>query len=207
MEGLKKLVYRQNLVMSDIKEIKADSESTQSKLSICLFPSQQQLTQTLTKFLDGERYQLNFFNTSEEFIDFVRHHQEEIDCLIFVNKNCSLETVLSQIWDLGIFLPLLIIELEPISGVLSSEGDKSLNFNETMTLLSDIYHGAEVHLYPIQLEQISSYINLAISKFLNLAPSGELNQRQTKTQSERSQSIHDRLKMQQRFSKPRIFLF
>ncbi len=185
--------------MSDINTIHASTDSpTPSKLFLCLFPSQQQLTQSLTKFLNSDRYKVNYFDTSQEFIDFVRHHQEQIDCLIFINKNNSLYRVLSQIWDLGILLPVVIVETEPTSENLSLEVYKSPELDKTMTLVSNLYHGAEVRLYPVQIEQINSYINLAISKFLNLAPGCKLNEKQTETKLERSENHHHRLGMQQR---------
>ncbi len=185
--------------MSDLKKVQGSSHANiPTKLSICLFPSEKQLTQSLTKFLNGDRYNLNFFNTSQEFIDFVRNHQEQIDCLVFIHKNHSLDQVLSQIWDLGILLPVVIVETEPTSENLSPETDELPELDKTMTLLSNIYHGAEVRLYPIQIEQINSYINLAITKFLNLSPSCKLSERQTETKRARTNHHRKRLGMQQR---------
>ena len=197
--GLKNLVYKQDAVMSDTKKNKVSPDSNiPSKLSICLFPSQQELVQSLSNFLSDDRYQLHFFNKSQRFINFVREYQEQIDCLVFINKHDSLYQVLSQIWNLGILLPVVIVETEPTSETLFSETRELPELSKTMTLLSNIYHGAEVRLYPIQVKEINSYINLAISKFLNLAPSCKLNERQTQTQSDRLEKSNNRLSVQQR---------
>lgn len=178
--------------MSDINKIPASSNSsTSSQLFLCLFPSQQQFTESLTEFLSGDRYQLNCFDTPQKFVDFVRHHQEQIDCLIFINKNNAPDSVLSQIWDLGILLPVVIVETEPSLETLSPKSDRK------MTIVSNLYHGAEVRLYPIQIEQINSYINLAISKFLNLTAGYQINEKQSETKPETSKN-HHRLAMQQR---------
>ncbi|MGF1538858.1 MAG: circadian clock protein KaiA [Pleurocapsa sp.] len=185
--------------MSDINSIQISSDSqTPNKLAICLFPFAQELTQSLTQLLSGDRYQVNCFNTAQELIDFVRHHQEQIDCLIFVNKNNSLYSVLGQIWDLGILLPVVIVETEPTSETLSPKADKSPESDRAITLVSNHYHGAEVRLYPVQIEQINSYINLAISKFLNLAPNCKLSEKPTKPKQEQLANHRDRLGMQQR---------
>ncbi len=185
--------------MSEIKKNQAYSDPhIPSKLSICLFPSQQELAQSLTNLLSGDRYQLHFFDTSQGFIDFVKDRQDQIDCLVFINKNDSLYRVLSQIWNLGILLPVVIVETEPISGTLFPETNESPELNKTMTLVSNIYHGAEVRLYPIQVKEINSYINLAITKFLNLSPSCKLSERQTKTQRDFQDRNPNRLGMQQR---------
>lgn len=185
--------------MSEIKPIPADSAPLVSnKLHICLFPSQKPLTQSLTKFLNSDCFQLNHFDSSQKFIDFVLHHQEQIDCLVFINKNDNLTRVLSQIWELGILLPIVIIETDSQrenSAIDTSELPES---SKAMTLVSNIYHGAEVLVYPIQIEQINSYINLAITKFLNLAPSCKLSERQTETIRDRQHGKDSSLRMQQR---------
>ena len=185
--------------MSDIKPIPADSAPLVSnKLHICLFPSQKTLTQSLTKFLNSDRFQLNHFDSSQKFIDFVRHHQEQIDCLVFINKNDSLTRVLSEIWELGILLPIVIIETDSQTENSAIDTSELPESSKAMTLVSNIYHGAEVLVYPIQIEQINSYINLAITKFLNLAPSCKLSERQTETIRDRQHGKDSSLRMQQR---------
>ena len=149
--------------------------SAPSKLHICLFPSQQSLTSSLIKLLDGDRYKIEDLNLADDFVDFITNNREKIDCIVFINDP-NLSFLLGQLWKLEIVLPIVIIEIEQTISIASDHDQDLGNSSTAISSLPNLYHSAEVRLYLTQLEEINSYINLAITKFLNLAPSCSLAQ-------------------------------
>ena len=184
--------------MSDSKTPPDFSPSSiASKLYICLFSSQPEFVKSLTKFLSEERYFLNFIHIAQEFIEFVRANQEQIDCIIFINSEVA-HSVLDELWELKILLPTIIIEIEHSALKLVDANSAPEDLLTPVTSVKTLYHGAEVRLYPTQLDQINSYVNLAITKFLNLAPSCSLGDRELKNQSNSKNKTFDSLILQQR---------
>ncbi|MGK7876998.1 MAG: circadian clock protein KaiA [Xenococcaceae cyanobacterium] len=145
------------------------------RLSICIFVSSEQLAQSLVQLLSGDRYSLNQVHSPKEFIDFVEEHSEQIDCLVLLNQP-SLLPLLNQLYEEGTLLPVIIIEQEKLSSTKNSKPPqnqseqlkKSAASSENATYL---YHSGEVQLLSTQLEQIASFIDQAITKFLSLGPS------------------------------------
>ena len=185
-------------MMSDNK-ITSDSfrSSFSSKLYICLFSSQAVHIQLLTKFLSSDRYNLKDIYVAQEFIEFIRSNQEQIDCIILVNSESS-RSILHQLWELKILLPTIIIEINNSVNIVANSESISEDLLSPANSVPTRYHSAEVLLYPTQLDQINSYVNLAITKFLNLAPSCNLTDLSAKPKVEFEHHSHQSLLLQQR---------
>jgi len=72
-----------------------------------------------------------------------------------------------KLGNLKILIPTVIVE----TGNLAAHSMETKNLPEEEVF----YHQAEIRLYPNQLSEIEAYINVAISKFLHLAPDIKLN--------------------------------
>jgi circadian clock protein KaiA len=106
----------------------------------------------------------------EDLADFVINNYEQIDCLVLSSGKKQLDSLINRLWQAEILLPTVVIEAE--AGSWETEAD---DLAACMIELesSNIYHQAEIRLYPKQLKEINSYINLAINKFISLAPGGK----------------------------------
>ncbi|GAB4541365.1 MAG: circadian clock protein KaiA [Pleurocapsa sp.] len=171
--------------------------SFSSKLYICLFSSQAVHIQFLIKFLSSDRYNLKDIYVAQEFIEFVQSNQEQIDCIILVNSEVS-RSILRQLWELKILLPTIIVEISNSTTTMANSDDISDDLLSPVNSVPTCYHSAEILLYPTQIDQINSYVNLAITKFLNLAPSCNLDDRDTRLQVEFEHHSHKSLLVQQR---------
>jgi circadian clock protein KaiA len=154
--------------MSDHQVNYSSSGTTPTKLQICLFSTQSQLGDLVSKLLNSDRYELKCLGLIEDFTDCVVDNYEHIDCLI-LSLNEQLDSLLNRLWQSEILLPTVILEAESING--ETEDVKKFSACLIDLEVSNIYHQAEVRLYPKQLKEINSYINLAINKFISLAPS------------------------------------
>ena len=148
--------------MSDYQDgyFRSSQDSITTKLSICLFSTQQHLGDSVARLLKGDRTELQCLSVIRDFEKFIQHNYEEIDCLILALGARS-NGVTDWLWQSTILLPTIIIQVEPSS-------DKPTNTHSTISLRDLVYHQAELHLYPTQLIDIELYINLAIGKFINL---------------------------------------
>lgn len=171
-------------MMTDNQENQADLKASATyKLHICLFSTQPPIQDAIISYLTKNHYIVTCVNTTIELIDFIKQHKGEIDCLIFVQDSDETD-VLSQLWELGISIPVAIVETEK-----STENSLSL---------ATIYHRAETRLYYNQLEQINSYINFAISKFINLTPYPTEERNNSESTAQNTNSRRDFLILQQR---------
>ncbi len=176
--------------MSDYKnQISSVEEFETNKLSICLFSTQQQFSNLVAQLLSGDRYELNCFNSKLDFIDYLSSDREQIDCIVAI-EDLEAGAILKHLWQLQILLPAIILELEQPKKVLL-EIDNLDNCSVLAT--NNIYHRAEIHLYLTQLAEINSYINIAITKFVNLVPSSSCDCIAT----DNSQHIRQNLAIQQ----------
>jgi circadian clock protein KaiA len=156
--------------MSDHQDNNFSSGTRPSKLQICLFSTQPQLWDWVSKLLNSDRYELKCLGLMEDLTDFVIDNYEQIDCLV-LSLNEQLDSLSNRLWQAEILLPTVILE----AGSISLETDNANDFATCFIDLeaSNIYHQAEIRLYPKQLKEINSYINLAINKFISLAPGGK----------------------------------
>lgn len=164
------------------KESRVAKCSISSKLHICLFSIQKQFTQSLSKFLTNDHFKLKSFNLTHEFVDFITNNNEHIDCIVLVN-DARINSILAQLWQAKILLPIVIVEVEQLANLVDGR-----EHNSSAPLIDEsahtLYHRAEIHLYPTQLAEINSYINLAINKFLSLNPNLDFPTHQAKKKSE-----------------------
>ncbi|WP_036486165.1 circadian clock protein KaiA [Myxosarcina sp. GI1] len=160
-----------------------------SKLHVCLFPAKKSLIESLAELLlDNDCFKTTVLNSCEDLIDFVEREGEHIDCLILLREAAFNHTI-ERLTRLNIILPIVIIE---------NTKDIGENGGNLGKLKFNYYHSAEVRLYPIQIEQINSFINLAISRFLHLTPSCSLSDRSIVSNNDRENDKSDRLLEQQR---------
>ena len=155
--------------MSDYQnQISSVEKFENNKLSVCLFSTSQQLSNLVTQLLNSDRYELNCFNSKLDSIDFISSNPEQIDCIV-LNEDIETRAVLKHLWQSKILLPTIIVKLEQPPKILLEEIDSLDDY--LMLPANNIYHQAEIHLYLTQLAEINSYVNVAITKFVNLVPS------------------------------------
>ena len=177
--------------MSDYQnQIHSVEEFETNKLSICLFSTKQQLSNLVARTLSSDRYDLNYFNSRLNLIDRISSDGKQIDCIVLV-EDIEARALLEHLWQLKILLPAIILKLEQPKKILL-EID-TLDDSSIHLATDNIYHRAEIHLYLTQLAEIDSHINIAITKFINLAPSFYCDC----TSSDRSQQICQNLATQQ----------
>ena len=164
--------------MSDCKDKNSTStlDNLSSKLRICLFSTRPQFIQSVNQLLNGDRYKLDCFSLTEELIDFVTQNQEQIDCMVLAD-NLQLSLIAQKLWNSEILLPTVIVETEESIKKFVNGEQEYQDLSEKVAVKDISYHRAEIRLYPTQIQEISSYINLAITKFLNLAPNSEIDQK------------------------------
>ena len=156
--------------MSDYQnQISSVEKFETNKLSICLFSTKQQLSNLVAQLLSGDRYELNCFNSQSDLIDRLSSDREQIDCIVVSIEDLEASAILKHLWQLEILLPAIILELEQPKKILLEKIDNLDDYSVLPT--NNIYHRAEIHLYLTQLAEINSYINIAITKFVNLVPS------------------------------------
>lgn len=167
-----------------------------SKLYLCLFSNQQLFTQSLIKLLTNAHYKIKTFYLTQEFVDFLTNNKEQIDCIVLV-KNAQSNLILAQLWQSQILLPIVIVEVEQLTYLVD---DAEQNSPNSLIPVSNqpLYHRAEIHLYPTQLAEINSYINLAINKFLNLTPNSDVQSHHKNKKSELEEGRNNYLILQQR---------
>ncbi|MDJ0650013.1 MAG: circadian clock protein KaiA [Xenococcaceae cyanobacterium MO_188.B19] len=160
-----------------------DNQKKLNNLHICLFSPEGNFTQLLRGILSSDRYALKEIDCEDNFIEFVENQKEQIDCLVFLNRTVW-QNLLTGLKKLGVILPVVIVNVEG-SNIDSSNVEAS---NVSVEQNSELYHSAEIQLDAQKLEQIPSYINFAITQFLNLAPSCSLSQHSTKLNQERQET-------------------
>lgn len=140
-----------------------------SELSICIFLRSEELATSVLKLLDRDRYILMRSNSPEGFLDFIQRNSH-LDCLVF-EVYPELHLLVSQLQEHSIFLPVVILEAEA-----NSEEAKLLSENQAMAPegsheenLHFFYHAAEVKLPIAKLSDLSSFIDQAMTQFLNLS--------------------------------------
>ena len=189
------------------------TDNTSSNLCVCLFSTQSQFIQSVERLLIGDRdlstadsvelplkkqsYELNSFSQIERLIEFIRQNKNRIDCLVFSNSNCF-ACIIKALQKLKILLPIVVVETEECIKELAEIEKQSARLWIDAVAKCPIYHHAEVHLYPTQLKEIDSYINLAINKFLTLGTKINSNQNHFNSEFDSEQLIKNSLAIKQR---------
>lgn len=132
----------------------------QTRLSICLYSSDKNLTQLLSDHLSGDRYRLHIIDQLKNLGPFLKEHSETIDCLI-IKQEPSILPLFNQLYEKGTLLPVIIFEEEEESPASSINVDSP----------TFLYHSAEVYHQAKEWDEIQVIIDRAITKFLHLGPS------------------------------------
>lgn len=157
--------------MSDYynQDLQTTPYQTNSKLYICVFSVEPIISQSIVKLLNDDSYQIENLSLVENLVDFLDNNRAKVDCLILSNQS-SANVALSKLINFKVLLPAVIIDIDQPS-------DTAVNPKKLPEIVEyeALYHRAEVHLYLNQLSEIKTYVNVAMSKFLHLAPSTQLN--------------------------------
>ena len=157
--------------MSDYpdQDLRPESGPTESKLYICLFSPEPIISQSIVKLLNGDNYQIEDLSLTKNVVDFLDKNQAKIDCLILLKQRTT-DSIVTKLGDLKVLLPIVIVQTENLADHLLEPKNMPKILEQEV-----LYHHAEIRLYPNQLSEIASFINLAISKFLHLANRNNLN--------------------------------
>ncbi len=167
-----------------------------SRLYICLFTPDSDITQSLTLWLNGDqekklsdhdmvlrdhqmalrdRYYLHIIESPTELTEFVCENKEKIDCLIILYNQIS-NTIITNFYEQGLILPVVIIESPEYP--IQSQDLRTTSDNESIESTRDkqeipplLYHIGEIKIKPPQINNIAVHIDKAITQFLYLAPS------------------------------------
>ena len=177
------------------KYFRSVEQSKEIDLFVCLFSTRQQISDSVSQLLNSDRYSLKCFDVAEDLEKFIFANNEQLDCLILAVSD-ELNSVMNRLWQARVLLPAVIIEIaQPNSPIAGSETDSAIPFCDLAA--RDIYHRAELHLYPTQLAEINSYLNLAITRFISLTPDSPIGDRFSPDE-ELPEGIQQSLVMQQR---------
>ncbi len=175
--------------MSDNQDpINSSDRCSSSKLYVALFSPDQNLTSVIVNLLSQECYRLNLINQADQLLKLIEEHIEQIDCFVFVNDNAH-KALLEQLRKTGILLPTTIIDAESSNPVGGEDLTTEPNLNP---------QNAEVTLHLENIEQLDSYIKRSIKKFLNLAPSCSLTDREQQINLKFQNNSQEFLVLQQR---------
>jgi len=169
-----------------------------SRLYICLFTPDSDITQSLTLWLNddcekklsdndndmvlrnhptalSDRYYLHIIESPTELTEFVSENKEKIDCLIILYNQIS-NKIIADFYKQGLILPVVIIESPEYP--IQSKDVKTTPDNGSIESTTDkeeipplLYHIGEIKIQPQQINNIASHIDKAITQFLYLAPS------------------------------------
>lgn len=177
------------------KYFRSVEQSKEIELFVCLFSTRQQISDSVSQLLNRHRHSLKCFNVAEDLEKFIFTNNEQIDCLI-LEVSEELSSVMNRLWQARVLLPAVIIEIaQPNSTMAGSEIDFAIPVCDLAT--RNIYHRAELHLYPTQLAEINSYLNLAITRFISLTPNSPLGDRLSPDE-DLPEEVRQSLTMQQR---------
>ncbi len=128
----------------------------------------------LSQYLVAERYVLQYFTSQSEFLAQIELAKHDLDCLVFYSQQ-QLLPVINHLYDRGLILPVVIVHrlVSPNLPALAEPplgGIEQPNAVDSSPSSSYIYQSSEVILAVTELSGISSAIDKAIAKFLNLTP-------------------------------------
>jgi len=146
-----------------------------SSLSLCIFHTSDALYRSLSKYLRDdfldetakERYNITQFSDRKSLLDFIGQEVHHIDCLI-LQDTPDLLSLLDELQQRGSVFPTVIVQSD--QGSLPFISDSSNNSpGDARGDHFKSYHSATLFLSADQLSQISSTIDQAISKFIQLS--------------------------------------
>ncbi|EAW38429.1 circadian clock protein KaiA [Lyngbya sp. PCC 8106] len=118
--------------------------------------------------LQSDRYAVTQVHSVEELLQYVSKEREQLDCLI-VQVDMDLTVLVDQFRQQGISLPIVILDSQIQSSQPTAQSETSGSTQSFSDSPNYIYHSSEVHLGVNQLNQISGYVDKAISQFITQA--------------------------------------
>lgn len=170
------------------------ARSLNTPLSICVYAKTPAIAETLNTLLSSDRYKACQMSDPTEFLHYVEAHKENIDCLIIQNIESDLN-LLNKLYEKGTLLPIVIIEPQP------SDNQKLITDQPLPTVAdaaSYLYHTGEVWLLGTQLEQVTTAIEQAIARFLQIAPTSHIAPNTSPAEPSQEQQKQNFLMLQQR---------
>jgi circadian clock protein KaiA len=132
------------------------------RISVCTFVKSGQLTDVLDQVLGSELYTTLHLQSSNNFIEAVKHGFSSIDCLV-IEPYPGLPQMINCLHQSAILLPAIFLVAQDLA---QAEGQ-----DEPFFRLKDVYyHTAEAHLSVDEIESIPQMIERAIAEFLKLSP-------------------------------------
>lgn len=152
-------------------------------LAIAAFIRSPESKKSLLKVLETDRYQVECFEDSDQFLGSVGQQQNELDCII-LQETPHLEAVITALKNSGIVLPAVIW----LAGLENSSSKPW------------VYHAAEVSLSERSNVAVRHAIDRAIGNFLYLAPSSPGGATQSSQNANTDSSATNLLDQQYRLS-------
>jgi circadian clock protein KaiA len=129
-----------------------------AQLSLYTFPAQPAWIEALGQVLDSDRYTITPIQDVEQFLDFARSNQNQLDCLILGNEPEGMQ-LCQQLAQRGLLFPAAIL------GSADAEEDSGDRV---------FYHTAEVWVQVEQVSRLPTAIDTAIAQFIELSPQDRL---------------------------------
>ena len=135
-------------------------------LTIAVLADSTDIYPLLGRYLNADRYALNYFTDRAEFLDYVEISKHELDCVVFYSQ-AQLLPAINYLYERGLILPVVIVHrlIPPNAQTLTHPALTNLPASS-----SYIYQPSEVILAVTELAGIGGAIDKAIAKFLNLTP-------------------------------------
>jgi circadian clock protein KaiA len=136
-------------------------------LTIAVLADSTDIAPLLGRYLDADRYALQYFTDRGEFLDYVEKSKHELDCLVFYSE-AQLLPAINYLYDRGLILPVVIVHrLIPPHQI---HADRHHALTNLPASSSYIYQPSEVILAVTELSGIGGAVDKAIAKFMNLTP-------------------------------------
>jgi circadian clock protein KaiA len=153
-----------------------------AQLSLYAFPAQPAWIEALGQVLDSDRYTITPIQDAEQFLDFARSNQNQLDCLI-LGTGPEVMQLCHQLAQLGLLFPAVIL------GSPDAEDDVGDRV---------FYHTAEVWVQVEQVARLMNLIDTAIAQFIELSPKDRLTPHLKTTEAIFEAESVTRLSLQQR---------
>ncbi|MGJ3250945.1 MAG: circadian clock protein KaiA [Elainellaceae cyanobacterium] len=161
------------------------------QFSICALLYSGSLATELSHAMREDHYTLNQFSSAAEFLTTVEEDNHQIDCLV-LEGNSRLSSILEQLEQREVFLPVVVIESPDYFETRQPTSTQSSTSNSATPLVPDEqYHTAILRMRVAQLDQIGSFIDQAITKFLELSPACSLPKDRSGSQTSPQSSSED----------------
>ncbi|MGJ3244878.1 MAG: circadian clock protein KaiA [Elainellaceae cyanobacterium] len=144
------------------------------QLSVCALLYSGSLAIALSNAMRDDCYVLNQFSSEAEFLNFVEEDNHQIDCLILEDAP-RLLSLFEQLEQKAVLLPIVVLVSDDrLDASQASSTQSSTSDSVAPLVLDEQYHTAILRVGAAQLDQIGTYIDQAITNFLELSPACSL---------------------------------